>query len=182
MIEQLEVTTGRPLRWVESGALESQLRLGDDLVATLAWAKRWSSLATARSDSGTWTLKRTGFLRPQVTIREEGSGTNLAVVAMTGGGDGVLDFADGPSFRLRGSGVRHPGLTVFDTRGRTLLILALDPGGKNHEASVEIERSDPDSAGKLLLLMIVSWYVALLMSRYDYESGDITGSLVATWS
>ncbi len=172
----------KPLHWVEAGALQSQLRANDDVIATLTWAKRWSSLASAESATGKWTLKRTGFLRPHVTIRESGSDANLAVVTMSGGGDGVLDFADGRSFRLRGSGVRHPGLTVFDARGRTLLILALDPGGKNNEATVEVERSDPDSAPKLLLLTIISWYVALLMSRYDYESGDITGALVATWS
>jgi hypothetical protein len=178
----LEEVESRSLRWVDGGGLDSQLRAGDQVVATLAWAKRWSSLATAQSAGGRWTLKRAGFLRPQVTIRDEGSDTNLAVVSMSGRGDGSLTFADGRSYRIRGSGVRHPGLTVFDARGRTLLVLALDTGGKNSEASVEFEPSEPESAGKLSLLAIISWYLALLMSRYDYESGDITGALVATWS
>jgi len=182
ILKRLEALGTGSLAWVEAKPLVSELRAGGDVVATLAWAKRWSSLATAEAADGRWTLKRTGFLRPQITVRASDSDVNFAIVSMGSGGDGVLDFANGRSYQFRGSGVRHPGLTVSDARGRTILTLTLDPRGEPTSASVEVVREAFGSDQPLALLAILGWYLPLLMSRYDYESGDLTGALVATWS
>jgi hypothetical protein len=169
------------LRWLESGKLSSQLRAGDEVLASLSWSKPNSSLATAESVDGRWTLKRVGFLRPQVTIGNAGRTGDVAVLRMSWGGEGTLDFAGGPSFRLVHSGPLHPEWSILDSKGRKILAMNPSHGPTGFEATVDVVKGDGEGVEKSVLLTIVAWYVVLLLGRYDYASGDMTGALVATW-
>jgi hypothetical protein len=99
---KLRERIGTELRWTQPHALrrEFELRAGEDAVATLAFRSTFGSLASARSDEGHWTFKRVGFWRSQVTVREAGQDTDLAVFRNdTWSAGGTLEFADGRVFR-----------------------------------------------------------------------------------
>ena len=59
------------MRWLRDREHPQAFSLlsGDATLATLEWQTRGESLATLRSASGEWTLKRGGFLNPHITVR-----------------------------------------------------------------------------------------------------------------
>jgi hypothetical protein len=90
----------QPLRWTQPGALKRncELRAGDEVVETLQWQKAFGSLALADTAAGAWTLKRSGFLRPQVTVRVPGSDAEVAAFKPGWWGEGTLRFSDGARY------------------------------------------------------------------------------------
>lgn len=88
----------RDLEWSQPNALkrEYELRAGDEIAATLRFRSAFGSLAVAACADGSWSFKRVGFLHPRVTVREEGSETDLAVFKnKTWSRGGTLEFPDG---------------------------------------------------------------------------------------
>jgi hypothetical protein len=147
-------------------------------VATLTWAKSRGSLATGESAEGDWTLKRLGFLRPRVTVREAGSDTDLAVLSMNWVGEGAVVFSDGETFQFERSGFWHPQWSMSDSRGGRLLLLKPDVGWKKKKADVQIEDA-PTPSKRISLLAILGWYVLILISDYDYDGGASIAAVMA---
>lgn len=164
--------------WEQSGKLASRLVADRETVATLTWAKSWGSLATGESADGEWTLKRSGFLRPRVTVRENGAGSNLAVLSIGWVGEGALVFSDGETFQLKRSGFWHPEWSIIDSKGERVLLLRPELGWKKKEALVVVEDVPPLSR-RLSLLAIVGWYVIILISDYDYDGGGSIAAVMA---
>ena len=92
---------GQPLRWTQPTLLkrEYELHAGDEVVATLRWQKTFGSLALAEAADGTWTFKRSGFLRPKITVRVPGSETEVAVFKPAWGGEGTLRLSAGRCYQ-----------------------------------------------------------------------------------
>lgn len=170
--------SSKSLTWEQSGKLASRLVVGGETVATLTWAKSWGSLATGESADGEWTLKRSGFLRPRVTVRENGADSNLAVLSIGWAGEGALVFSDGETFQLKRSGFWHPEWSILDSTGRRLLLLKPDLGWKKKQALVEVEDAAAVSK-RTSLLAIVGWYVIILISDYDYDGGGSVAAVMA---
>ena len=85
------------LHWVQPKALQRSFELyeGQEKVATLEWQKTFGSLALAETATDRWTLKRSGFLRPRVTARVEGSDQDVALFIPSWTGSGAVEFPNG---------------------------------------------------------------------------------------
>ena len=126
------------MKWIQSGKLESQLvTIENETIAKLVWKNSWGSLATGESSEGRWTLKREGFLRPRITIREAGSDFSLGVLSMRSVGSGVLRFEDGQTYQFNRS---KEGLKVVNPSGDNVLVLKPVLMRTRKEASVQIRR------------------------------------------
>ena len=72
-----------------------ELRMDNEVVATLALQDETLSLARVETAEGSWTLKHLGLLAPVVTLRSAGAATNLAVFRPHALRHGKLQFQDG---------------------------------------------------------------------------------------
>ena len=166
-----DIHEGDNLRWVASGKLESQLQTASgEVLATLEWNNRCSSLVTGESADGKWTPKRAGFL-PRVTIRRAGMDATVAEIQVNWNGGGDVRVAPGSEFQFRRLGFWNPGLGVFNVAGQE--ILSTKPNLSGQMASVKIKPSAENSPTKSLLA-ILSWYVIILSAEYDSDSGYMT--------
>jgi len=164
-IERLTSTKSTEFRWTKSGKVST---LTDDghVYAKVTWAKNWGSLATGESGDGRWTLKRVGFLRPRVTVRIEGSQSDMAVVAMDWNGGGDVTFSDASSFKFRRVGFWHPELVLADSTGNG--IFTMIPGsGLGRGAILKLENEAARSSWRTSLLAMVGWYLSILVAEYD---------------
>jgi hypothetical protein len=69
-----EAQWAQPSTWQQ----EYELRVGDDVAATLRFRSGFGSMAAGESADGRWTFKRVGFWHPQVTVRAHGAETDNA--------------------------------------------------------------------------------------------------------
>jgi hypothetical protein len=175
--ERLEAIGESELRWRRTARLTWTVTAGGKAVASLTWARSGDSIARAESAVGDWTLKRAGFLGPRVTVREFESDSDLAVMTMGWRREGTVRFADGASFQVLPRGFWHPEWTVIDARGRKMLILRPDLRCPDREAAVHVQEIAFESARDALVLTLLAWYVAQLISR-ERSDGGLIGALV----
>src|SRR5579862_3483300 len=168
------------LQWRQVSKLESELVTNENKkLASLTWKNNWGSLATAESPEGKWTLKRAGFLRPKVIIRDAVSGADIGIMTMDIRGGGILRLESGEVYHFKQSG---DGLVVTEMnaeqREKILVMKLLNRPSFGAliriSKGVKIQRSDT-----FCLLSILSWYVAILSASYDADTG-FTG-VVATF-
>ena len=94
---------GTDLRWVQPKALvrRHELRSGKDLYATLKWVGLLGSVVEAATADGRFTLRRGGFLRPLVTVRDAALGSEVAMLKLGFFGHGTLEFTNGRRVTVR---------------------------------------------------------------------------------
>ena len=150
------------LRWLRTREKPAEYTLlsGDAPVATLSWQRHGGSLAVAATAEGRWTLKRSGFLGPRVTVRKAASDVSEATLAahfrrheisVRGGGAYRLYHESHilPGWRLTGSGERE--------------VLHIEPAAEHRAlAGGAVLTSAPANAPDLLLLCVLSWYFIVL--------------------
>src|SRR5262245_60240416 len=123
-MKNLRDVIGRPLRWVQVSATERayELRADTEVVATLRWQRARGSLAKAEAAEGRWTLKRTGFFRPTVTVRVAGTEADLAVFTPDWlASRGTLESAGGRRFRWSAESFWRSRMAICDEAGRPLV-------------------------------------------------------------
>ncbi|HUI22905.1 MAG TPA: hypothetical protein VLY82_00750 [Nitrososphaerales archaeon] len=165
LVERLTSTKSTEFRWAKSGRVST---LTDDghLYAKITWARSWGSLATGESGDGRWTFKRVGFLRPRVTVRIEGSQSDLAVIAMEWNGGGDVVFSDASSFKFRRVGFWHPELILADSLANR--IFTMTPcSGLRRGSTLKLENEAARSSWRTPLLAMVGWYLSILVAEYD---------------
>ncbi len=143
-----------------------ELVSGTDLFATLAWADP-DTLARVETAEGHWTLKRVGVFTRHVTIREEGSHTDIAEFRPHAFGRGRLIFKDGAEFRW--SYLPHDeGRAFFDASDRMMVRLQTLPHPVGHEPEpgqllgrVTLAAS-PGARSREALLAALEWTIHLL--------------------
>lgn len=154
------------MMWVRAGrGRRYELRRGGakggaegGAAATLTWLKMFGTLASCESGGRVWTFKRSGFLRPIVTIREEGSEETYATFTpgwMTS--HGRLEFADGASYEWRSRGLLMSTWRLQDSEGREVVTITAR-GIAGNKASVEVGEG-ARSARELPLLAAFAWYL-----------------------
>ena len=165
-VERLTSTKSTQFRWARSGKVST---LTDDghIYAKITWVKSWGSLATGESADGRWTLKRVGFLRPRVTVRIDGSQSDLAVVKMDWNGGGNVAFTDASSFNFIRAGFWHPELVLADSMGGKVFTMTPSTGLGRMGATLELENEAARSSWRTSLLAIVGWYLSVLVAEYD---------------
>ena len=172
----------RVLRWMETAKLESMLVVpGDEEpLATLRWKNSWGSLAAGESSDGSWTFKRSGFLRPRVTARETGSGQAVCEVAMHAGGDGSMQVM-GRSYSFERAGFWHPVWRVCKSpHGEPILTIGYDHGQeKGDNSTIELGQAGDIPSPDISLISILAWYLLLLIQYSDYESSGAVAAVTA---
>jgi hypothetical protein len=156
----------QPLLWTQPSAFQRvfELHAGDDVVGTLRWQKAFGSLALAESSDGVWSFKRSGFLRPKVTVRVPGSETECAAFKPSWGGEGVLRFSDGRCYQWQHTSIWRSEWAFVNDASKPLVHFKPELAYFKHAADVTIEPravSNPD----LSLLTLLGWYLMVLMAE-----------------
>jgi hypothetical protein len=174
------------LRWLRRAddPLAFELLAGDVGIESLSWRGRSGSLASAQTAGGAWTLKRVGFLNPRVSVREDGSPTDLARLSVHFNYH-RLEVRGGPAYRLHRAGVLIPAWKVTDDAGREVLHIEPVREGRKLVGGAVIAPSDAARLPSLPLLLATSWYFIVLAWFEDealvpFESSDAAPAPTAT--
>ncbi len=137
------------------------LASGDARVAGLRWARHGGSLATAEVSTGTWTLKRGGFLNPRLTVRVAGTETEVARLSAHLSSHRV-EVRGGHSYALHRAGLLVPAWKVSTEGGAEILHIEPVREGRKLEGGAVLVSSTGVADPDLLLLAVVSWYFIVL--------------------
>lgn len=156
------------LEWRRSGFNPPDFELCGNagVYATLAFLDRAQTLARVKTAEGTWTLKHLGLLAPTVTLREEGSTTNLATFHPHALRHGKLEFQGGATYDWVWLHDGGPGGAFLDPGGRPLVRLHAHigrdltsfPGLEACHVDVHQEAS---ARMRHALLAALGWYLLL---------------------
>jgi len=152
------------LKWSKRKGVRKQFELssGDEKLGTLVWQKTFGSLARAETPEGTWTFKRSGFIRPRVTVRLPDSDRDVAVYIPSWMGDGALQFETGERFTWNKQGFWKPIWSFVDeSSGKPVITFSPLRGLFAKGTDVTIERA-PRSKATGRLLVSLGWYLILL--------------------
>ncbi len=138
-----------------------ELRAGDEVVATLRFAR--GSLAEAEAANHRWTFKREGFWHPRVTVRVEGSDTDVAVFKPSWSGGGTLERPQEP-VKLIAANMWHSQWVWQVTKDVPLVHFKSHQGFFKTSAEVEVSRGAVDPAD-VPLLVLLGWYLILLFAE-----------------
>jgi len=171
-MRSLKEFKGANMKWTQPKALVRQyeLRSGPDLYATLTWVKTFGTLAEARTADGRFTLKRGGFLRPFVSIRDALLDSEVAVLKMGLLGHGTLEFTNGRRITLLSTRFWSFEWDMVDEGGQPLGKVCKRVTMFKDSADVtisEVVRRDRD----LMLMLLASWYTMKLMSDEAAAAG-----------
>ena len=168
-----DIKTGEFL-WVQLHAMERvfELRSAEEVVATLRWNSTFGSLADAVAADGHWTFKRTGFFRPQITIRACKSDSNLAVFTPNWNAEGALEFSTGKSFRWTGTGFWRSQWAFSKANGERLIDFEPHASFVKKSAVVKVTPEGFQFA-ELSLLILIGWYLMLLRSDDDASAAAV---------
>lgn len=154
------------LSWVQASDGEAGYRLVQDgkSVASLRFAKALGSLATGDAEGSRWTFKRVGVFRPRITVRLEGSETDLAVFEPGWTGAGPLRFSEGRSYRWTNvSFWQLEWAFVRDDDGSPLVRFFQRAVGR-HGGPVRVEAAAKELRD-LPVLLLLGWYLLVLLDR-----------------
>ncbi|MBN1248121.1 MAG: hypothetical protein JXC32_10720 [Anaerolineae bacterium] len=185
-MEPLVHYLSHPLCWVQPRTLSREFELRNEAgtLATLTFETALGSLATARTSSGEWSLKRMGFFKPVVTVREAGEEANVAVYRPRWtGAEGDLELG-GHQYRFKTSNFWATQFEIRDSADR--LLISYHAGVKKHtfgdlfktqaEVSVVQHGADPN---ELALLIIIGWYIIVLHNE-DSSAVAVAGAAAAS--
>lgn len=168
-----EIKTGE-LIWVQPHATERtfELRSAEEVLGTLRWNSSFGSLADAVAADGHWTLKRTGFFNPQITIRDYKSDSNLAVFTPNWKTEGVLEFSAKQCFRWVGIGFWRSQWAFTKAGGEHLIDFEPHSSFLKRSAAVKVTPEGLQIA-ELSLLILIGWYLIVLRSDDDASAAAV---------
>jgi len=163
---------GSEMEWVQPRALERhyELRSNQELFADLSWIRVFGSLAEATTAEGQFSLKRGGFLRPYVTVRDKATENDIAVLKIGMFRHGTLEFSIGKRISLVSARfwgfewefIDENGQKICDIRMRHALMK------RNGEISIsEGIRKDRD----LMTMLLMGWYAMVLINDEEAAAG-----------
>ncbi len=162
-------------QWVQPRAAQNrfELRAGEELFAVLEFPKPFGSLAVASTEEERWSFKRAGFFSPRVTVRSEGSESDLAVFRPKWtGNEGTLQFPDGAAYIWKTANFWATQYLWQKETGEPLILYkqGIEDAGLGDlfktQARVEIQ---PAAQGlkELPLLVLLGWYLMILKQQDD---------------
>src|SRR6185295_14037183 len=112
---------------------------------------------------GSWTFKRSGFLRPRVSVRTPGQESEVAVFLPDWHGDGALDFVGGRRFSFVHTNFWHSQWAWKSAAGETLV--QLKPRlTLLHSAADVVLGAAAGPLAETPLLVLLAWYLMQLMA------------------
>ncbi len=162
-------------QWVQPRASQNrfELRSGEDLYAGLEFPKWYGSLAIATSAEQRWTFKRVGFFNPRITVRSEGSESDLAIFRPKWtGNEGTAQLASGAAYTWKTANFWATEYAWQNAAGEALILYKQGIEASwladlfKTQARVEIQ---PAAQGipDLALLAILGWYLIVLKQQED---------------
>lgn len=180
-MKSISEAIGIHLEWREPKVGEKyfELRTEEEIFGTLEFRSMFGTLATAETDQGKWTFKRVGFLKPRVTVRENGSEKDIAVYQPKIRGDGTLTFPDGVVFGWKPKNFWSTEWAFYDIIDR--MFVTFKPGTEKTKLSdlfkvqaiVEVS-SEAATCGRLSLLLTLGWYLIILHRQDTATTAAIT--------
>jgi hypothetical protein len=146
------------LKWTRTGEPHTyQLSSGADPVATLHWERPAETHATAEAEGVRWTLKRSGFLSPTVSLRDTATGKDLALLHVHLNSS-LLQVAGGGTYRWTRTGFWIPAWEFQDSGGKELVDFEpVREGARLDGGLLDVSpagRTEPN----LLLMLVLGWY------------------------
>jgi hypothetical protein len=162
-------------QWVQPRASQNrfEMRSAESLFADLEFPKWYGSLAIATAAEERWTFKRVGFFNPRITVRSEGSETDLAVFRPKWtGNEGTAQLANGATYTWKAANFWATEYAWQNAAGETLILYKQGVEDSwladlfKTQARVEIQ---PSAQGlqDLALLVILGWYLIVLKQQDD---------------
>src|SRR5262245_40785749 len=160
----LEEVAGRALTWQEPfcGTRQSELRAGDEVVATLRWKSALGSCAIAETAGGAWTLERRGIFNPTIAVRKTDSTIEVATMERRWNGCGTLQGPGGRRYQWSKPSFWGGEWNFTDDAGR--VVMRFRPRVLKSSAPITIEAAGA-SAQDVPLLLVVGWYLIVSMAR-----------------
>lgn len=177
-------TTTTALEWKEpiAGDLHFELWADGDLLATMVFATPSLDGATVRTTEGDWTLRRSGFLKHAILLREEGSDVDLALFHRGLLGGGHLRFTNDVTFHWRHEGLASAVWSFVSDGGEVLVSLKLEPreelgpGSRKVQAEVQVT-PEGHFLPRLPLLAAMGWYLMLLHRQEVVAEAEVLGNI-----
>jgi hypothetical protein len=168
-MKSLTLLPSGSLVWRRSGSNPPDFELlgTEGVYASLTFLDSGRQLARVRTAEGTWTFKHLGILAPIITLREEGSQTNLATFHPHALRHGKLEFQDGAAFDWAWLHETDPGGAFLDPSGSPLVHLRA-PMGRDLPSPPDLETCSVDLSGapaahyRQALLAAMGWFLILL--------------------
>lgn len=142
------------------------------MFATLTWLKVFGSLAEASTADGRFTLKRGGFLRPFVTIRDPVMDDDIAVLRIGLLRHATLEFSNGRRITLVSKRFFGFEWELVDENGQRLCRIQMRSAMMKRSGDVtifEAVKKDRD----LTIMLAIGWYAMVLMSE---EGADVAAA------
>ena len=163
------------LEWRQPAAFSRtyELKSGDSVLAGLAFQKVFGTLARAWTAGAAWTFKRAGFLTPVVTVRAEGSETDIATYHPNWTGNkGLLQLPGGERMEFRTTSFWAGEWALHDAQGAEVLRFH-NKGLLHHGANVEVSEVGKARAD-IALLLALCWYI-LVLHMQDSPAVAVSG-------
>ncbi|MDX1583549.1 MAG: hypothetical protein R3338_08115 [Thermoanaerobaculia bacterium] len=158
------------LKWVHPDVEKRyyELRAGEEIVATLEWDSPDGSVAIAKTSTGSWSLRRLGFLNPHVVALETGSGSQVFRFDATMSGGGLAQASDGHHYRWYAT-LWRAEWGWMDTGGSELVKFhrSFDVDEK-HEGNLDVLEKGR-KVPQLDLLVTVGWYLIIMVADMTVE-------------
>ena len=163
------------LTWQQPHAFNrsAELRSGDSVIGGLTFVKQFGSLAEGRVGDQSWTLKRRGFLNPEVSVRAAGSEQEIATYKPNWTGTKGLILVNGKQFHLRAGNMWASEWLLESDEGHPLAQLH-NKGFLKHGATLEVPPVARELE-ELPLLMVLCWYVLTLFQQDSSSSAAVIG-------
>jgi hypothetical protein len=139
-----------------------ELRDGDTTLLSLEWIKDGGTAARAVAGAESWTFKRIGYLNAAISIRQEGSETDLARFEPKASGSGLLS--------LENLDVEwKPNLWRAQwkwksTGGSDLLIFKRNFASSEREGEMKVTEDAPRFR-QTPMLALFGWYMIILIAE-----------------
>jgi hypothetical protein len=157
--------TGCELRWVQPHVLkrEYELKIGDDVAATLNFTSSFSSFAIGESREGSWSFKRVGIWQRTVTVRELASDTELAVFKRNiWKGGGTVELPSGLKY-LTTPNFWQSQYDIWTEDRRPLIHYRI--GGIWRPSAATLIEPGAANLPELPWMTLLGWYLVLLMRQ-----------------
>ena len=154
-----------PIVWKQPKLMEPafELRFSEEILGTLRFKNSFGSLAEGTMAEGKWSLKRLGFLKTHVTIRQADDQRNVAVYFNnTWSQGGTLELPDGRKYQAN-SNFWHSQFEFTDMQENPILRFTNIGGFKLH-AQLEILPLGKDLT-EIPWMVLLGWYLAVMTSR-----------------
>jgi hypothetical protein len=162
--------TDRNLIWVQVGSSKREFELRGELgvLGNLKFHRLFGPRASAVTADGEWLLKKSGFFRPRVVVRDIKSGKDIAKFSLHWTGSGILEFNTGFTLVWVSHKYFRSQWAFKDQNKEEIVHFHSRPGPMKISVEVEISKNVPE----ISLLACLGMYLLMLM--HEDKAAEVT--------